>query len=267
MPVSDPTAGDLPVTEDLGGGFVYLRRVDGGAAIIASGMADSGAIGLMSASDVNAREEDDFRRWLTRWAFPDRAPIRRVNQVHGAEVVDAASFDGASPDADGIWTRSPADVLVVRVADCAAVWFVDRRGGHTALAHAGWRGVAAGIIERSIGALAQAGADPAELRIFVGPHLGPCCFEVGPEVASAFADEPGAVRDASTLVVERRRSDSASLDLAASIAHRAAVSGVGLGRVACSTACTRCRSDILHSYRRNGAGGPLMAAVGAVVVR
>jgi polyphenol oxidase len=267
MPVSGSAPGEMPVTEDLGGGFVYLRRVDGSAAIIASGMADSGAVGLMSASDVNAREDDELRRWLTRWAFPDHAHVRRVNQVHGAAIVDSASYDGAAPDADGIWTRSPADVLVVRVADCAALWFVDRGRAAMALAHAGWRGVAAGIVERGIDALQRAGADLADVRIFIGPHLGPCCFEVGPEVATAFADDPGAVRSADALVVERRRSDSSALDLTAAIAHRAAISGVGIDRVASSTACTRCRDDILHSYRRNGAGGPLMASVGAVVAR
>jgi YfiH family protein len=263
--VSDPMASGQPFTANLGGGFVFLRRADGVAAIIASGMADTGAIGIMSNSDINARDDGELRGWLTAWAFPDQARLRRVNQVHGGAVVDAASYNGGAPDADGMWTRSPADLLVVRVADCAPVWLVDPATKTIALAHAGWRGVAAGIIENAIGALVRAGGSASGFFASVGPHLGPCCFEVGPEVARAFARDPGAVRPPGELKVERHRSDGVALDLSAAIAHRLAVEGVDPGRIVISNACTRCRHDILHSYRRNGSGGPLMAAVGAVL--
>jgi len=254
-----------PTTANLGGGFVYLRRVDGAAAVIASVMADTGAVGIMSTADVDARDDGALRDWLKWWAFPDHVRVRRVNQVHGATVVDAASYNGTAPDADGIWTRSPADVLIVRAADCAPVWIVDPRMKTVALVHAGWRGVVAGVIEHAVDALVRLGGAAPDLHVSVGPHIATCCFEVGPEVASRFADDPGAVRPASELTVDRVRPDGVSLDLSAAIAHRSLISGVRLENVALATACTRCRADILHSFRRNGRGGPLMAAVGAVL--
>lgn len=254
-----------PTTVNLGGGFVYLRRADGHAAIIASGIAGTGAVGMMSSSDVDLREDGELRRWLQWWAFPDRARLRRVNQVHGADVVSASSYNGGFPDADGMWTRSPSDVLVVRAADCAPVWIVDPRTKAVALVHAGWKGVVAGVIERAVGALVAAGADAADLHAAVGPHIGRCCFEVGPEVADRFARDPGAVASVSYLIAERRRDDGQALDLTAAIVHRLATSGLHGSRMQACYACTRCHPQWFHSYRRNGTGGPLMAAIGAVL--
>jgi copper oxidase (laccase) domain-containing protein len=99
----------------------------------------------------------------------------------------------------------------------------------------------------------------------VGPHIGPCCFEVGPEVARRFEDDPGAVVSAAELRVKRSRRDSQALDLNAVIYRRLAASGVPPEAITAATACTRCETSILHSYRRNGKGGPLMAAVAAVL--
>jgi len=254
-----------PTTVNLGGGFVYLRRADGHSAIVASGLAGSGAIGIMSTADVDARADDALRRWLQWWAFPEHARLRRVNQVHGAHVIDAASYNGAAPDADGIWTRSPADVLIIKAADCAPVWLVDQGTKTIALIHAGWRGVTAGIIEQAVDTLARVGAASSDLRAAIGPRIGACCFEVGPEVAERFEQDPGAVLPPGTLVVKQNRPDGLALDLGAIIAHRLASSGVLPDAVALSTACTRCHPELLHSYRRNGSGGPLMAAVGAVL--
>lgn len=252
-----------PVTSDLGGGFVYLRRADGASAVFATGLADTGAIGFMSTADVNARDERSLRDWLRMWAIPDQARVLRVEQVHGGDVI-AAPDEDASHSADGMWTRNPLDVLVVKAADCAPVWVVDRGDKAIALVHAGWRGVAAGIVERAIAVLERQGGDPATFAVAVGPHIGPCCFEIGPEVAAQFRDDPGAVASAAGLRVDRRRPDSEALDLSAAIAYRAASSGVHPSDILVCTACTRCRADIFHSYRRNGTGGPLMAAVGAV---
>jgi polyphenol oxidase len=264
VPVIEGPAGQ-PETLNLGGGFVFLRRPDGHAAIVASGLAGSGAIGIMSAADVNARSDEDLRRWLTCWAFPDHARLRKVNQVHGAHVVAAASYDGTSPDADGMWTQSPADVLIVKTADCAPVWLVDPEQKVVAVLHAGWRGVADGIASEGIQALTLAGANPENVRAAIGPHIRPCCFEVGPEVAQRFADIPGAVRPAESLVAARRRADSVALDLGAVIQTQLASSGVQPDRIDAASTCTHCSPKLLHSYRRNGSGGPLMAAVGAVL--
>jgi YfiH family protein len=263
--VTGPAPADQPITVNLGGGFVFLRRVDGHSAIIATGIAGTGAIGIMSGADVNARFDAELRQWLQWWAFPDHARLRRVNQVHGGRVVESASYNGGAPDADGMWTRSPSDLLLIRAADCAPVWVVDPPHKTIALVHAGWRGVAEGVVEHAVEALCGAGAFADDLHAAVGPHLGPCCFEVGPEVAERFMADPGAVLPASGLVVERKRADSSALDLGAAIIHRLSVAGVDPGRIGASTACTRCHPDLFHSYRRNGTGGPLMAAIGAAL--
>lgn len=256
--------GPQPTTVDLGGGFVFLRRVDGHAAIMAASLADTGAVGMMSPSDIDARSDGELRQWLKWWAFPDHARLRRVNQVHGGDVVAASSYNGGAPDADGLWTRDPADVLVIRAADCAPVWIVDPPHKALALVHAGWRGVAAGIVDRAIAVLEAAGASRKDLHVAVGPHIGPCCFEVGPEVSALFIDD-GAIGTPERLVVERKRADGMSLDLGAAISSRLLAAGVDSTRVDAARACTRCHPDLLHSYRRNGTGGPLMAAIAAVL--
>ena len=257
--------GDQPTTINLGGGFVYLRRVDGHAAIVVSSIAGTGAIGMMSAAGVDARTDDSLRQWLQWWAFPDHARIRRVNQVHGGRVVPASSYNGGAPDADGVWTRDSSDILVIRAADCAPVWIVDPPHKTIALVHAGWRGVSAGIIDNAIGALESAGAQRSDLHAAIGPHIGPCCFEVGPEVSALFLDDVGAVGDAGRLVLDRKRTDGVSLDLGAAIEHRLMAGGVVDTRIDVADACTRCHKDLLHSYRRNGTGGPLMAAIAAAL--
>lgn len=257
--------GEQPTTINLGGGFVFLRRVDGHAAIVVSSIAGTGAIGMMSGADVDARADDSLRQWLQWWAFPDHARIRRVNQVHGGRVVSASSYNGGAPDADGIWTRDSSDILVIRAADCAPVWIVDPPHKTIALVHAGWRGVSAGIVGNALEALESAGANREDLHAAIGPRIGPCCFEVGPEVSALFLDDVGAVGNASVLVVERKRADGVSLDLGAAIEHRLIAGGVADTRIDAADACTRCHKDLLHSYRRNGTGGPLMAAIAAVL--
>lgn len=263
--MTGPQPSGQPTTINLGGGFVFLRRVDGHSAIIATGIAGTGAVGMMSGADVNARRDEELRQWLQWWAFPDHARLRRVNQVHGGRVVESSSYNGGAPDADGMWTRLPSDVLVIRAADCAPVWIVDPPHKTIALLHAGWRGVAAGIIENAVQALAAAGAYADDLHAAIGPHIGPCCFEVGPEVIEKFQDDPGAVAPPTGLVVERKRVDSAALDLSASIVHRLGLVGVAPARADAASTCTRCHPELFHSYRRNGTGGPLMAAIGAVL--
>jgi YfiH family protein len=263
--MTGPIPSGQPVTQNLGGGFVFLRRVDGHSAIVATGIAGTGAIGLMSAGDVNARHDDNLRQWLQWWAFPDHARLRRVNQVHGGSVVEASSYNGGAPDADGIWTRAPSDLLVIRAADCAPVWIVDPPHKTMALLHAGWRGVAAGIAEHAVAALVAAGGYASDFHAAIGPHIGACCFEVGPEVAQQFTDDPGAVRSADGLIVERKRVDTSALDLSAAIVHRLSLAGIDPSRIDAASMCTRCNADLFHSFRRNGIGGPLMAAIGAVL--
>ena len=246
---------------ELGGGFIYVRRPDGREAIFVPHLQSAGVTGMMSPHSVNARETADVRAWLDAWGFgPDHA-LAHVEQVHGAKVV-AANGD-ATRSADGMYADIDDIVLCVKAADCAPVWFADMSANRFALVHAGWRGVASGIVRAAVGALTARGSAASELAVAIGPHLQRCCFEVGPEVAQRFADVPGAVLAADTLTVERKRSDSVALDLSAAIRHSLHDAGVREEQTFVSTACTRCHPEYFHSYRRNGSGGPLMAAIAA----
>jgi len=119
---------------------------------------------------------------------------RWLRQVHGTRVVDLdalpAGPDGAAvPEADAAFTRRPGTVCAILVADCLPVLFADRAGTVVAAAHAGWRGLAGGVLENTIAAL---GVPPQELLAWIGPGIGPDHFEVGQEVADAFVGHDAA---------------------------------------------------------------------------
>src|ERR1700722_16520503 len=114
-----------------------------------------------------------------------------LEQVHGIEVLDADRVEAHSPPprADAAVTRHSGRVLAVLVADCVPVLFATRDGGAVAVAHAGWRGLAAGVLETTVAALAGHGP----LQAWLGPAISSPHFEVGPEVRAAFtAHDPAA---------------------------------------------------------------------------
>lgn len=248
----------------MGGGFSVVAR--GSSTAIRAPFPSANFLGLLSTAAVDARSEDDLRGWLRSFGIGSDVELVTVNQVHGTTVIHAATTDPPA-EADGIWTEARSTALAVKTADCAPVWILaDGERTAFALVHAGWRGVAAGIIETAVSALIGAGAENAgRLRAVIGPHLRPCCFEIGPEVAALYAHVPGALHPASALTAERLRHDSVSLDLSRAIVARFESCGVAAKSVSVATACTRCNPTLLHSYRRNGAGGPLMAAVGVLL--
>jgi YfiH family protein len=105
-----------------------------------------------------------------------------LRQVHGTAVADA-SHERAGCEADASFTREPGQVLAALTADCLPVLLADETGSAVAIAHAGWRGLAAGVIERVIAAL---GTEPWHLVAYLGPAIGPRAFEVGGDVRDAF---------------------------------------------------------------------------------
>lgn len=123
-----------------------------------------------------------------RAVLRSRIPAEPVwlEQVHGTNIVMAESALGERclpPVADGAWTRQPGVVCAVMTADCLPVLFCDDAGSVVAAAHAGWRGLCAGILERTVEAMRVA---PARIQAWLGPAIGPGAFEVGAEVRSAF---------------------------------------------------------------------------------
>ena len=106
-----------------------------------------------------------------------------LKQVHGTSVLDAAEAHLAPMEADAAYTRQQGAVCVVMTADCLPVLFCNRVGTVVAAAHAGWRGLQAGILESTVAAMGEASD---ELLAWLGPAIGPACFEVGDEVRAAF---------------------------------------------------------------------------------
>ena len=104
-----------------------------------------------------------------------------LNQVHCPDVVEATPAQVLTADAS--WTATPGVAALVMTADCLPVLFCDRAGTRVAAAHAGWRGLAGGVLENTLRALAL---DPAETLVWLGPAIGPAAFEVGAEVREAF---------------------------------------------------------------------------------
>lgn len=183
---------------------------------------------------------------------PSPAPRRDVahlQQVHGATVTRVAG-PGLFPACDAAVTAATELTLVVRVADCVPIFLAGPRG--IGVAHAGWRGTVEGIARRSVAELvALTGEDAAQLRAFIGPSIGPCCFEVGPEVAAAFADAhvrppPGG------RTMPPTASGREHVDLWA--ANRAQLIEAGLPpeSVRIAGICTRCHQHLFHSYRGSG---------------
>lgn len=184
-----------------------------------------------------------------RAGVPPPGPVYRVRQVHGARVVvvdGTLSLDAVAVEsADALVARAPGVAIGVRTADCVPVLLEDARAGMAAAVHAGWRGVVAGVVEAAVSTLASLGARPVDLRAALGPSIGPCCFEVGPEVAAAF---PGHV------VPGPRRPH---VDLHGAVRARLDALGVARDGDHPRVPCTFCDPARYHSYRREGAGVPL----------
>ena len=164
-----------------------------------------------------------------------------LKQVHGADVVAAGHYD-SPPDADASVGRKVGDVCVVRTADCLPVLFCSVDGGEIAAAHAGWRGLAAGVLEATVANMAHA---PRDLLVWMGPAISQPAFEVGGEVRDAFtAQDPGA---AGCFVANSRGRWQADLYELAS----RRLSALGVSRVYGGGLCTYADTERFFSYRRN----------------
>ena len=139
--------------------------------------------------DAPANVEENRRR--LRRAVGAAGPLYVVRQVHGAGVAIVRAGDDPSSiagmQADALVTSDPGVALGVFVADCIPAIVVDPRTGAVAAVHAGWRGTVAGVLPVTVRMLAEEfGARAGDLRVALGPAIGPCCFEVGVEVVDAF---------------------------------------------------------------------------------
>lgn len=174
-------------------------------------------------------------------------------QVHSARV-QTVSNPGRYEATDGVATDKKDLYLVVTVADCAPVFMYAPRQDVIAAVHAGWRGTIQNIGGRMIDLLRQEWAvPPAELTVFIGPSAGPCCYEVGEEVARLF--DPS--------FVEEVGGGKYMVDVAGMNKRQVIDAGVLPANIEHLHECTICSPDRYHSYRRDGTlSGRMMAVIG-----
>ena len=199
--------------------------------------------------DDPARVEANRER-LQRLAALPSSPVW-LRQVHGVDVVAAHAVEGP-PEADASWTDRPGVVCAVLTADCLPVLFCDRAGRRVAAAHAGWRGLAAGVLERTVEAMA---IDSAELFAWLGPAIGRDAFEVGDEVRDHFLRvDPGA-----SAAFRAGHPGHWYADLFRLARRR--LNGIGVRDVLGGEHCTVSTPELFYSHRRDGRRTGRMASL------
>ena len=171
-----------------------------------------------------------------------------MQQVHEARIEWVKEVrDAILSSCDGLVTDRPGVALVVRTADCLPIVAWDARHRKLGVAHAGWRGVRAGIPKRLVEELGT-----AELEVGIGPGIGPCCYEVGPEFEAWF---PGRLI---------RREGRLTLDLVSAATDQLSEAGVLPGQIHAAPWCTACSAQHCHSFRREGSVAGRMLTVAMI---
>jgi YfiH family protein len=257
----------LPVTSDSD----WLRpdwRLDGVHALMTTrrGGVSTGAFESMNLRDGLGDDAAAVAQNQARLAAIVGASMVRLNQVHGARVVRLTRADAApgarQHDADACVTTEQGVVCSIQVADCLPVLFA--APGAVAAAHAGWRGLAAGVLEATLSALCDAsGCSPAQVAVWLGPCIGPRRFEVGADVLQAFGVAPAATMTPEAALQASRfvplRSGKWLADLPGLARDR--LSALGAKNVSGGTWCTSEDASRFFSFRRDGVTGRMVAAV------
>lgn len=200
-------------------------------------------------ADATADVIENRRRLREALALTDEPAW--LDQVHGTRVARAENL--SPPEcADASWTDRPGAACVILSADCLPVLFADDSGSCVAAAHAGWRGLAAGVLEATVAAMP---VPPDRLSAWLGPAIGPSAFEVGDEVRAAFLAHP--TIPAQTFVRNERGRWSCDLYAIA----RARLSTLGLTRIHGGGLCTFSDRGEFFSYRRDGRCGRMASLV------
>jgi YfiH family protein len=192
----------------------------------------------------------------------NRAQIRKyfpaepawLTQIHGTTVLDAAQVLDA-PQADASFTTQRGVVCAIMTADCLPVLFADAEGRAVGAAHAGWRGLAGGILENTVATMREAGA--GNLHAWLGPAIGPQQFEVGDDVVQAFVTKDAAMRTAFKAIDAKPGKYLADIyELA-----RQTLAHVGVTQVTGGKFCTVSEPEKFYSYRRDGVTGRMASLI------
>lgn len=207
-------------------------------------------LGLFSDGSSEAAVRENWRRLLNRTGATSAVHARQPHEAHVRFHDEAPPGLLLVEPCDGHVTRSPGLLLTVSVADCVPVFIVAPRSRTVAALHAGWRGAAAGILERGLEEVRARAEDAiAEFDVHLGPSICGACYEVGPEVHAALG--------------RPLPSRPTPIDLRGVLAARALSYGVSAKRLSVSTHCTRCTASSLFSHR----GGDDGRQVGFIGVR
>ena len=177
--------------------------------------------------------------------------LATLKQVHSDRCVAASGRTGVLGQGDALLENVPGAVVAVKTADCLPILLVDERHRAVAAVHAGWRGTVARIVQRAVAAMRETfGTEPADLHAAIGPGIGPCCYQVGPEVAAQFG-------------VHGRT----HLDLADANRRQLVETGVPGERVYLSGLCTMCRAAEFYSFRREKEAAGRMYSFAGIVAQ
>jgi len=196
--------------------------------------------------EVYRVKELDELAWLVH-GFGTRlaetpANLTTLKQVHSSTCVLAAGRRGVLGEGDALLENTPGSAVAVKTADCIPILLVDRSHHAVAAVHAGWRGTVAEIVREAVEQMRREfGSEPAALDAAIGPGIGACCYEVGPEVAAHFSESR----------LETGRDGRARVDLAGANRRQLAASGLDSARIYISGLCTMCLPGEFHSYRRD----------------
>ena len=215
----------------------------------------------------------------------ERSPLVTLRQCH-TDVIHRVDEHPVHPlRGDALLTCAAGLLLAVQTADCVPILLADRRRRAVAAVHAGWRGTLARIAEKALGRMRMEFDTRAEDVVAVlGPSIGACCYEVGPEVAQAFAAQFPEARDwfegpfdrlaggddpapfpwlSMTPPGHEQPAPRVRLDLRAATRRQLELAGVPAAQILSSPLCTSCRTDLLFSHRReHGRTGRMMAIIG-----
>jgi len=213
-----------------------------------AGGVSRGAYSTMNLSATNGDEPMDVAR--NRAIACEALPAMPVwmRQVHGTDVLDLDRWSGDRPTADAAVASLQGKVCGVLTADCLPLLLCDTEGNRVAVAHAGWRGLAAGVIERAVAALE---APPGEVLAWMGPAIGPRAFEVGPDVREAFVSRDARAQSAFAPHVPGKF----MADLYALTRQR--LEAMGVTSIHGGGFCTYTETERFFSYRREKMSGRL----------
>lgn len=192
-------------------------------------------------------------RQSSAWPPRETKPAT-ARQIHSNRVI-IADRAGDLGEGDALIANTPGLTLVIRTADCLPILIADPRNKAIAAVHAGWRGTVQQIVLETVRTMSEHfDTRPEDLMIAIGPGIGECCYEVGPEVAAQF----------SRFFPERNDlGQQAKIGLAEAAIRQLRRNGGSMGQIDASGLCTRCLEAEFHSYRRDGeAAGRMFSAIG-----